>query len=198
MPRRYLIVDTQQNKANKDEGEAGCTAILRRWLVIANLYIWVFICGALFGGGVVYAIAQRWVPGMLLSVPPRLVTSALSLPSSAITENGLKVSVVNVDYTSQAPGKLFGNRPQGVFMAVTLSLENTTRQPVGALFPEQGYFLTDRQGRMFIPDIEATLSGREIAVLNPGLSLEIILYFDVPPDTNGYTLHVFDTELPLE
>lgn len=203
--RRAIIERAKAEMRQLHKGEIGksdkeptsCDGLLRRWLAIATLYIWVWICGALMGGAAVYLIAQGMVSGWFLPPPPPQIASILGLPQSIITGNGLKVMVVGVSTTTR-PAGLFGASPKGEFLVVTLSMENTTRQPIGALFPDQGYYLTDNAGRTFIPDLGATIMNREAAVLNPGLSLQIALYFDIPPDTRGYTLHVFDAEFPLK
>lgn len=190
------VANFGQESNEPDRERVSCGATLRRWLVIANLYIWIFICGALLGGGMVYVIAQGWVPGVNIPAPPPLAVSALNVPTSVVTESGIRVRVVNVERVSQ--DQMLSNMSQGVFLVVTLSLENTTNRPIETWFPSQDYHLTDRQGRVFAPDIEAIALWQKFGALNPGLSREIILLFNVPPNTRGYTLHVMEAELPLD
>lgn len=74
------VANFGQESNEPDRERVSCGATLRRWLVIANLYIWIFICGALLGGGMVYVIAQGWVPGVNIPAPPSARSLGLKRP----------------------------------------------------------------------------------------------------------------------
>lgn len=161
-----------------------CGGLLRRWLVIANLYIWVWIFGALFGGAAIYAVAQGMIAGASLPPPPQALIAAIGLSNSAVTADGLRMSIVKAE--SVADGNVLN---------VYVGLENTTLDPIVpfGLTDEKPYLL-DGQGRRFIPHDLYLLMGMGHPI-NPGTRAETILPFQIPPNTKGYSLRFKGVEL---
>lgn len=98
-------------------------------------------------------------------------------------------------------GEFMTATARGVYVVVNLTLLNTGNEPAdyisSAVF--QGATLRDDQGRTFSLDHLASISASKDSgtSFQPGLTYQVALAFDVPPDAKAFTLVVDGHEIPL-
>ena len=107
------------------------------------------------------------------------------------TVDGIAITASAVSYDVESPSSSLIGEPLGSFATVTFSISNNSIEP----------------HRMFVRQITGTIAGSEYGVtgltdtggnylgilqsINPGLTLEVVAYFDIPA---GQTLDTFSYE----
>ena len=93
----------------------------------------------------------------------------------------------------------FGTQKRGRFVVVDFAFTNNRDEEV-TIDPELRMVLKDSQGREFGPDVDAwefvpTNLNIFLEPVNPGLSTDGRVIYQVPPDAEGFTLTLDDVEL---
>ncbi len=157
----------------------------------------------LFGGLLVYAYMTNQLPFGILKQPTSAGQSQVSSPVQLRQDTSRAFQFGDVVYgvtgLERKDGPGVGNPvrgPHGRFIVLSVSVQNRGNAPVQ--FSAGDFGLLDGQGRLFSPDREATRAyaaeyRRDALVelvLQPGLSADAVLVFDVPTDATGLALRL--------
>lgn len=123
--------------------------------------------------------------------PEPTATSTPSAPTHNVGESfvvgdgerSVRYTVTNVRPTDNVGGDTFGEDASGEFVIVTLNVENIGDESFD--LSSDPFTLTDQQDREFEVDSDAMISADKSIVfeqVNPGLTVEGVVVFDVPPD----------------
>ncbi|MBI4289519.1 MAG: DUF4352 domain-containing protein [Chloroflexi bacterium] len=139
---------------------------------------------------------------------PQATSTATPTPAAVTTlglqaQSGRPFTFGNGLYTVDKTGRAseFTDRttsvkPSGTFLLVFLSVANRGREPL--TFSPSDFTLYDREGRKFTALREATKLAASLnekrdvfgEALQPGLSMEAIIVFDIPKDAAGLSLRL--------
>jgi hypothetical protein len=117
-------------------------------------------------------------------------SSAAGVVGETLTNRaGVSVGVSSVSYRVEPPGISVIGEPLGEYATVTFFVENGSNETLG--------FSTSRlsatiDGSTYDPSGLVSLEGAYLGFseqINPGLSLDMVVYFDIPP---GSTLDTFE------
>src|SRR5215218_5731187 len=159
--------------------------------IIALFFLFGIIGAALGGGG-----------GSVKKEQPQAQKKPKPKPEYSV---GQKAKVGNVQWsvkdaslTDQLKSS-FGTQKRGRFIVVDFTFTNNRDEEV-TLDPELHMILKDSQGREFGSDPDAWEFGPAnlmicLEPVNPGLSKDGRVVYQVPPDANGFTLTLDDVEL---
>lgn len=137
--------------------------------------------------------------GAVAGSQPKLATMAPTA-TQAVTQS-IDVPPFRVAITHSTRTNSVGTRnARGVFIVVDTSVLNISKAPAAIIGADLSkVLLRDRQGRTFSLDIPGTVAASTdlLSQLQPGLTYDVALVFDVPPDASGFTLVVGGQEVPL-
>lgn len=157
----------------------------------------------LFGSLLVYAYLTNQLPFGILKQQTSTGQPQVSGAAQVRQETGRAFQFGDVVYgvsgleRRDGPGTANTLRgPYGKFVVLSVSVQNHGNAPIQ--FSPSDFALVDGKGRLFSPDREATRAyaaenRREALVelvLQPGLSADGVLVFDVPPDATGLALRI--------
>lgn len=123
-------------------------------------------------------------------------TAALAKIGEPVTAGQFEITVVKVESGITNSGGLFGGEtPQGQFVAVYVTVKNTSNKPQS--FDTYQQTLLDDQGREFSNDSSAEWdmddSASRSEKINPGNQRDFVIVFDIPNDVAPKSIELRDS-----
>jgi Domain of unknown function (DUF4352) len=181
-----------------------------------NIWKWIVIIGALLAflavGGCTTMVALVGLSGAAATdtpskggVSPQEGTESPQEKPEKVYAVGETVQVANVEWTvsdayrTPVLESTFGTSKQGDFIVVDFTFTNNRSEEV-TLDPEMHMILKDSQGREFGTDVDAweyvpPELNLFLEPVNPGVTQDGRVIYEVSPDAQGFTLTVDDVEM---